>query len=940
MKAQLRKVIPAMLAFLTLNAAAVTRYVDLNSPGPTPPYTNWVTAATNIQDAVDVATAGDEVVVTDGIYASGGRAVYGTMTNRVTIDKPLLLRSLNGPAVTIIKGYQVAGVTNGDGAIRCVFLGDGAVLSGFTLTNGATRTSGDYSREQGGGGIFCNYAYGTATNCVLTGNSANRGGGTHGGTLNGCILTGNSANDDGGGAYDSSLNHCILRGNTASWSGGGAYFCILNNCILTGNSANSGGGTEGGTLSSCVITDNLADNGGGVSGGTLRNCAITGNLASQYGGGADLRYGGTLNACMLTGNSAQYGGGVRNGTLNNCIIYYNNGSEDDRDWSGNCELRYCCTKIIPTASEGNIGAEPQLASASHITSSSPCRGAGASAYATGVDIDGDPWLNPPSIGCDEYRAGAVTGTVDVAIGTVWTNVAVGYSLDLTARINGRVSASVWDFADGTVLSNRPYASHDWAMPGNYPVILTGYNESHPEGVTATLTIQVVPQPVHYVAASSTNPVPPFTNWQAAARTIQEAVDAVSVPGALVLVTNGIYSTGGRAVDGILTNRVALDRRVTVRSVNGPELTVIQGHQVAGTTNGDGAVRCVYLADGAVLNGFMLTNGATHTYGSFAQSGGGVRCQSVNSLVTNCILRGNSARWGGGVERGTLNNCSLTGNTAWYGGGAYDSKLNNCILTENSASANGGGAYHSTLNNCTLTGNWVSGVTGVQGGGGAASCELYNCILYSNSAGNGPDHYICTLHHCCITPLQQYGGEENISAHPLFLDRLNGNLRLQSNSPCINAGKNTYVTSGTDLDGNPRTVGGTVDIGAYEFQSPNSVLSYAWAQKNGVPTDGSADFTDNDSDSHNNWQEWRADTNPTNALSVLRMVNATNAASGLNVTWQSVSTRSYFLERATNFNDVPPFQSIATNIAGAPGTKTYTDQSATNGGPYFYRVGVQ
>jgi hypothetical protein len=39
--------------------------------------------------------------------------------------------------------------------------------------------------------------------------------------------------------------------------------------------------------------------------------------------------------------------------------------------------------------------------------------------------------------------------------------------------------------------------------------------------------------------------------------------------------------------------------------------------------------------------------------------------------------------------------------------------------------------------------------------------------------------------------------------------------LQANSPCINAGNNGYVVSATDLDGNPRIVGGTVDVGAYE-----------------------------------------------------------------------------------------------------------------------------
>jgi len=63
-------------------ASAAVLCVDATSTNATPPYTNWATAAVTIQDAVDVAAVGDEIVVTNGVYATGGRAVYGTMTNR------------------------------------------------------------------------------------------------------------------------------------------------------------------------------------------------------------------------------------------------------------------------------------------------------------------------------------------------------------------------------------------------------------------------------------------------------------------------------------------------------------------------------------------------------------------------------------------------------------------------------------------------------------------------------------------------------------------------------------------------------------------------------------------------------------------------------------------------------------------------------------------
>ena len=66
----------ALVLFLSTAAGTLAgvHYVDVNSTNATPPCTNWTTAASEIQDAVDAAVAGDEIVVTNGIYATGGRA--------------------------------------------------------------------------------------------------------------------------------------------------------------------------------------------------------------------------------------------------------------------------------------------------------------------------------------------------------------------------------------------------------------------------------------------------------------------------------------------------------------------------------------------------------------------------------------------------------------------------------------------------------------------------------------------------------------------------------------------------------------------------------------------------------------------------------------------------------------------------------------------------
>ena len=236
---------------LATAAGAATRYVNVNNAAPAPPYTTWATAATNIQAAVDGAATGEEILVTNGVYQTGAREVYG-MSNRVAVTKPVTVRSVNGPDKTHIVGYQMPDGLYGPAAVRCVYLTNGAVLAGFTLSNGATQNGGDVVANQSGGGVWCEGAAAVVSNCVITGNVAYvHGGGAYRGMLNDCALTGNSTDWSGGGTCESRLNNCTLTDNSAYGRGGGADRSTLKDCTLTGNSSSGGGGACESALDGC-----------------------------------------------------------------------------------------------------------------------------------------------------------------------------------------------------------------------------------------------------------------------------------------------------------------------------------------------------------------------------------------------------------------------------------------------------------------------------------------------------------------------------------------------------------------------------------------------------------------------------------------------------------------------------------------------------------------
>ena len=797
----------------------VTRhYVWTGSPSPAAPFTNWNTAAHDIQSAVDVAAAGELVLATNGTYATGGRAITAVLANRVAITNAITLLSVNGPSVTAIQGVG----TIGDSAVRCVYLASSATLSGFTLTNGATRNTG--ANETDGGGVWCADTAPVVTNCVITGNKSYvYGGGTRSGTIRNCTISGNAATQTlanggsyGGGTYSGSVINSVISGNTAT-VGGGAYNGNLYNCLITGNRA-------------LDPTHNAYCRGGGVFDAGVNNCTIINNVSDGSAGG------------------------VAYNIIHNSIIYNNNAylSGPNYDFGSLPTFAYSCIAPLPSGI-GNIASSPAFdASGFRLSFGSPCRDTGNNAYTSSIaltDPDGNPRIayGTVDMGAYEYvypvirvlgTNGAVLpngyatpnsadgtdfGSTPVTGGQVTrtfaiTNVSLGALSISSVQVGGAQGADFAVLSFPATISAGAQSNlvvrFDPSAAGIRSATIT-VNNNAPTNATYNFAVQGSGRiPVtRYVAANSATPVAPYTTWQTAAQTIQDAVDQ-ALDGDLVLVTNGVYATGGRSIGSALTNRVAINKALTVQSVNGPAVTIIQGAGPLGAA----AVRCVYVGTNAVLSGFKLTNGATLNSGSgpLEINGGGVWSEG-SGVVSNCTISGcSAANAAGGATGGTLYNCLVTGNSGSYGGGTSGSTLYNSTVTGNSASTYGGGCL-----------------------GGS----VYNSIVYFNTAPTGPnfmnDIFVTatSFTNSCTTP--DPAGAGNITSDPGFVAANDFHLAL--GSPCIDTGNNSFATGVIDLDGNPRIINATVDRGAYEAPLFAPVITLPPASQT-VPAGSNASFT--------------------------------------------------------------------------------------------------
>jgi hypothetical protein len=910
--ALLRLALSAACSLASAVAANVFR-VDANSTNPVPPYAEWTTAAASVQEGIDAVGGEGEIWVAAGTYFENlilpaGIRLYGGFTgvetNRNQRNWTTHLTILDGRrsnSVVVVTGGEtnttrIDGfvIRNGKafsgGGILC-YLASPSIANNFIIQNHADET---------GGGVFCwNASPEIAFNLIQDNNAGEAGGGVFFGM------------DDGVSAAD--IHHNRIVGNSVVAAVGGGLFC------------RGGGGSR--------IYDNL-----------IAANAITGG----YGSGAGLYIDGLIgtNACFVVNNTiawnrapaATSGAGiyctlVPTTVANNIIAFGSSGLYV----FNRTLLRSNCVYGNQFSDFGgaydpltnNISADPQLSPmpSSSLLSTSPCIDAGDPALVPpgSVDIKGSPRVVGAGVdmGADEFDGAtpAVVAAIvrvspagdDANDGSSWAQAkrTVQAALDQPALNGSEVWVQTGVYSENLVLRHFSY------LYGGFSGVETSRSardwRSHP-------TVLDGAQRGSVITASN------LQQWN--------AIDGFEIRNGRAACGGGIFCAGSAPV-------IANDRIVENTATN------FSGGGIYCESGANPTLVCV------ITNNVISSNAAA--------AGGGVYLTNALALVANNWFEANQAvtslRHVGGVPKGG------GGVYVWFNSAPIIQNnffLNNIATNEfDSPVWSSGGAIHLRSPSAQVTGNTFLGnlasgsVAGYPENGGGLAWYAAPAIVANNLIAFGSSGLISYFdlgrtnyrNNCVFGNTTNYtiasdptGTNGNISVDPLVAAP--GDYHLGPDSPCINAGDNGCVDSATtDLDGQPRVAGGTVDIGAHEFQMPASLISYAWLQYYGLPWDGSADSADVDGDRLNAWEEWRAGTDPTNGLSVLRMVAVSNSGSGLTVTWQSVSGVQYYLQRSALAGGTP-FTTIRSNLTGQVNQTSCLDSNAVGAGPYYYRVGAE
>ena len=316
-----------------------------------------------------------------------------------------------------------------------------------------------------------------------------------------------------------------------------------------------------------------------------------------------------------------------------------------------------------------------------------------------------------------------------------------------------------------------------------------------------------------------------TSWKDAFKNLQDVLTSTCTAITQVWVAKGTYypdngggnTAGDRKASFKLKNNLAIyggfsgtETSISQRNL-AVNLTILSGF----INNNDGHTYNVVTGTGtnntAILNGFSIAGGQANGSSEKEKRGGALHNGDNSSpKIINCIFQNNYGESGGAI----------------YNGGNNGGVFLNCVFLNNN-SLNAGAFYNEataslTITNCTI---WNNGTEQIRSAGNAA--VIKNSIIWGATNGIFGN---ATVSNSIVK--DGYAGTGNLNTDPLFVNAGDRNLRINSNSPAINAGNDAANAELFDADGNIRKAG-TIDMGAYEDQCSASNILYVNSSAKGL-----------------------------------------------------------------------------------------------------------
>jgi len=198
------------------------------------------------------------------------------------------------------------------------------------------------------------------------------------------------------------------------------------------------------------------------------------------------------------------------------------------------------------------------------------------------------------------------------------------------------------------------------------------------------------------------------------------------------------------------------------------------------------------------------------------NGGGILFRAGTSTIRNSTIMENTGTACGGIGNESSSTITVTGTLF---------SKNSCTSQVNPTACSGGirNAGRATVTNCTLSEN--SANTGIGGISNIGHLEISNTIVVENRSKIGDMMNTGSLqgNNNLVGRTTQADIMLYDPVKPLFVDAAKGDYRLAADSQAIDKGDNQAAydagldKNSRDLAGNPRFVGESIDIGAYEFQ---------------------------------------------------------------------------------------------------------------------------